>query len=536
MTLVPLHDPLRLATYTPISPADVIVFREGDYAVAVDGKTKEVLVRGTYCAEVIQKALGSLTPNRTWKETVVVIGDFVAEKSIVVPSYTRLILLGEVEADESFSISGYYAGLFEIGNAGDVIKGVEIAGGKVVGHYFTDYPTKSGKNTHIYGIHSSATLIDVHIHDIYFENLEGPILLEKLGANKGTPSRMITIENIRFKDVQVGVQTYANGYEYRDVLIEGIRAENCWDDVVAVVGHYGGVSGATPYVREVEVKDIIVYDKNGGAGAVVKLDAGDAADGGNGYMMNILVDGVVAYTSSPDDILVQLLKGGRTKDIYIRNVYGRGEFKYGIYLQGRQEQNFISHFKINANYGIFIFSSAPPSGWQYVRIEDGLLMPRESDVEAGTPAGMGIVLGAGTSTQGIRGLDVRGVKLRLLENPIYEGDNPPTGVRGTYEYNRYEVDIGGQSFSSLVITSDPVELIVYDRGNPITRRRGTAVIPAGSTSVTVNHGLAKAPKIILLTPAGNARVWYENVTDTSFDIVTDTAPSADLKIVWYAEV
>jgi len=55
--LKPLHDPLRLATYTPISPADVIVFREGEYAVVVDGKTKEVIARSTDSAEVVQKAI-----------------------------------------------------------------------------------------------------------------------------------------------------------------------------------------------------------------------------------------------------------------------------------------------------------------------------------------------------------------------------------------------------------------------------------------------------------------------------------------------
>jgi len=61
MTLVPLHDPLRLASYTPIAAADVIVFREGDYAIAVDGKTKQVIAKSTDHAEVLQKAVDALT-------------------------------------------------------------------------------------------------------------------------------------------------------------------------------------------------------------------------------------------------------------------------------------------------------------------------------------------------------------------------------------------------------------------------------------------------------------------------------------------
>jgi hypothetical protein len=65
---------------------------------------------------------------------------------------------------------------------------------------------------------------------------------------------------------------------------------------------------------------------------------------------------------------------------------------------------------------------------------------------------------------------------------------------------------------------------------------GVATIPAGSTRVTVSHGLVTAPSKVLVTPYGNARVWVENITATSFDIVTDVAPTADLRVAWYAEV
>jgi len=88
MTLVPLHDPLRLATYTPISPADVIVFREGDYAVAVDGKTKEVLARSTDHANVIQRALdyaGSLAWDESTYPVVAGVGLFEITKTITIP-------------------------------------------------------------------------------------------------------------------------------------------------------------------------------------------------------------------------------------------------------------------------------------------------------------------------------------------------------------------------------------------------------------------------------------------------------------------
>ena len=76
--------------------------------------------------------------------------------------------------------------------------------------------------------------------------------------------------------------------------------------------------------------------------------------------------------------------------------------------------------------------------------------------------------------------------------------------------------------------------------NPVyvTERSDVAVIPINSTRVTVSHNLAKTPTKVLITPLGAppGKLWVENITATSFDIVTDTAPTADLKVAWYAEV
>ena len=69
-----------------------------------------------------------------------------------------------------------------------------------------------------------------------------------------------------------------------------------------------------------------------------------------------------------------------------------------------------------------------------------------------------------------------------------------------------------------------------------SENRGVATIPAEQTRVTVAHNLITTPSRILVTPYGNARVWVENITSTSFDIVTDMAPTADLQVAWYAEV
>jgi hypothetical protein len=71
-----------------------------------------------------------------------------------------------------------------------------------------------------------------------------------------------------------------------------------------------------------------------------------------------------------------------------------------------------------------------------------------------------------------------------------------------------------------------------------SENRGVATIPAGQTRVTVTHNLITTPSKVLITPLGQppGKLWVENITSTSFDIVTDTAPASDLTVSWYAEV
>ena len=79
--------------------------------------------------------------------------------------------------------------------------------------------------------------------------------------------------------------------------------------------------------------------------------------------------------------------------------------------------------------------------------------------------------------------------------------------------------------------------IVKENYGYLTENSGTATIPAGSTRVTVEHGLVSAPTKVLVTPKANiGAVWVENITDTSFVIVCETAPASDVEVMWYAEV
>ncbi|MCC6014119.1 MAG: right-handed parallel beta-helix repeat-containing protein [Desulfurococcaceae archaeon] len=94
---------------------------------------------------------------------------------------------------------------------------------------------------------------------------------------------------------------------------------------------------------------------------------------------------------------------------------------------------------------------------------------------------------------------------------------------------------------TFIIDADYRNIITWvGYGTKLYRRRnsGTATISAGSTRVTVNHGLVSTPTKFQITPLGQplGKLWVENITSTSFDIVTDTAPTSDLNVSWYAEV
>ena len=110
-----------LRRYDPSKPADIVIKKDGDYAVAVD-KSGRVIVKSTDHASVIQTALDSLTSNRTWKEKVVLIGDFTVDTSINVSSYTIIELHGKIKIADGVTITG---GIFTISNQNDV----EIRGG-----------------------------------------------------------------------------------------------------------------------------------------------------------------------------------------------------------------------------------------------------------------------------------------------------------------------------------------------------------------------------------------------------------------------
>jgi hypothetical protein len=137
-------------------------------------------------------------------------------------------------------------------------------------------------------------------------------------------------------------------------------------------------------------------------------------------------------------------------------------------------------------------------------------------------------------------------------NPIYinsifdEGVSSPTLPMVVTNGRRLII---GRYFHTHTSVTDPTTLFdnfsvvevgifgLMGVGYQLVRNRGTATIPAGTTSVTVAHGLAATPSKVIVTPRANiGSVWVSARNSTHITISCSTAPTADTIVDWYAEV
>jgi len=146
--LQPLSDPGKLFTDKYVIPPSSLIFKWADKVY--DKKWWGQVAGGLPdAAAVIQSALNDLTRGRTWKERVVLKGDFLLKNRPSIPSYTIFEVQGRLRADPSLTSSTVLLD--------DNVHDVEIIGGSWIGH--------SEEGVHI-RIHESCH--DILIRDAYF--------------------------------------------------------------------------------------------------------------------------------------------------------------------------------------------------------------------------------------------------------------------------------------------------------------------------------------------------------------------------------
>jgi len=136
----------------------------------------------------------------------------------------------------------------------------------------------------------------------------------------------------------------------------------------------------------------------------------------------------------------------------------------------------------------------------------------------------------------------RNIRITGGENNVIIG----YAVRFKPEWNTYGVVIEGGTDNVLDVEAYWNNLgdwiftagTYFLKGVRGLKTSGVATLPAGSTSVTVAHGLVTTPKVVKVTPRDTA-VGACAVTArdaTNFTIEVSTAPTVDVEIDWEAEV
>jgi len=125
--------------------------------------------------------------------------------------------------------------------------------------------------------------------------------------------------------------------------------------------------------------------------------------------------------------------------------------------------------------------------------------------------------------------NITGNTFRFITTPI---DCNNTTAYANIVYNDF------QAFTAPAIANVGTNKVLKHNRGYVTENGGTATVLAGSTSVSVSHGLATTPTRVLITPVNDpgGRVWVSAVGASTFTINITTAPAVDVDFYWQAEV
>jgi len=505
--------------------ASAIVYKEGDYAVAKVwneqwGRWSRV-AKSTDHASVIQAAIDSLTPNRTWKEKVILKGDFVVSKTIKIPSYTVLELNGSIKLAD-----GANARIITNKNTDTGDQYIDIIGGVIDGNKANQ--TSEFAGIRLYGC-SYCVIRNVTVRNVYgigiwiSPNLDGSVrgkqvaivssvfinnrhhhmqissdecivmgnLLDTTdmydGIQVDTANRNLVANNVILNSAREGIRimTYEDGYGNENVIANNI-----------IVGAFNGINVTGGATGKEMYRNVVI---------------------GN-YIYNVSQDGIV-IDYSPNSV--------------VEGNYVEGNGRYGINVWRN------SHYTEVVNN--YIIDHAGTSGRGINADSDYLLIEGNYIVNSA-----------------VAGIDVYGSYCHVIANVVRDSNynirfnesqhnvamnnlcvGGNVGIEETANGD-YNYIIGNRVLNNSVagIRTNGANTVVKRNIGYLTENSGTAVILAGSTKVTVNHGLVSTPEKVHATPLNDpGTYWYiANRNSTTFDIVLASPPSSDVIFSWYAEV
>lgn len=481
------------------------------------------IASGSDASTTFTNAIAALTGGRTFVETVYIRGNFTIDAHVVVPSYTRVVLDGTITTT-TLRPSGATnwannMGVFELGDRTSkpitYQASVEFTpGSKIIGDYFntsaSSYPQEkvnSGaagftdatllNQKDVSAVHSYCTLVDCETKGVAVENMHGAVRFETLGRTNGTPSKGNKIIDTRGRHTVIVVEAYTNGYQSDDIQILNTSGDYCIDDIVAVIGADGGVSGAGGINKGITI-DGVYGHKNGLRGSAVKLDGGSMLSG-LGQVRDVLVENVNVSTTqaalsgvvASENVTYMVLMGNTSsRNITYNNISGAGNWRFGARTDTSGVDLIFNNWYSESLHGIILKSPNVPSDAQKVSLSNVSLVQRNTNVgEAGS---VGISIMGGSGAQGFQNVTIRNSKARYFEKPLAERGISGVGTDGTITNIDYELDIMDKAIGDVDLISTNRKVTLKKNGQIVSQDNGSVPLQNVSDPTNAQDAATKA--------------------------------------------
>jgi hypothetical protein len=224
---------------------------------------------------------------------------------------------------------------------------------------------------------------------------------------------------------------------------------------------------------------------------------------------------------------------GWDEGVVLSNVISASSSSYGIRVDGRPYARIIGNEIINAMEGIYL-------DWQsnYTEIIGNIIInTAQNGIDIYHTDYVVIkgnaIINPSTSSMSYNGIYINEEGNQIIVDNLIQGSNMKYSIAENLANN----DIIMDNIVSAPIKATGANTIVRRNVGYATVASGQVSIAAGSTSVTVSHGLVCTPTKVLVTPLAqpSGSIWVSNITSTQFTVNISSAPSSNLPIAWYAE-
>jgi len=459
-----------------IVPAEVIILKDGDEAIALDGETKSEIIRSTDHSSVFQEAI-TVASQKGGGRIIVLPGWYTLLSTINI-DFSKIVIEGySYGHDLFFTNDDNYYGLTN--KYPVVLSAVGIDAIKI------------GATNLVFGI----AIKNLAITGSDTESVQDDSVYSEGAGISILKGQCIRIENVHVTRKYQGIYMSA-GFETYDDVIDIVFLEN----LMFSYNVYGINQGG--WVTHVRGRNIFGYLNQR---SLIKVNPQY-----DWILENIFSNADSWNATNPRDTPIYI---GTRRHVEIRNVQVHGAkgttlcpvplmwFDLNAVTEGNTEADVV------VNRAVLAETQADA-----IRVDGtgGTLIVK--NIRAGTSY-MG---GGGTISGQIVYNYSSAIRVILVDGKVSCGQ-PVPWVGEVKARNLYVIRSGGEGW---------------------TEKSGVATITAGATSVTVNHGLYDVPSKVLITPLEQpeGKLWVANRTATSFDIITDVAPSVDLPIAWFAKV